>query len=332
MRSVLSMSRGELLLAANPTKETLADVKATIEKRKPELERNLAAVEQQVKGEQTKLLLGEVRASYQRYLTDLELTIAAAEKAEGQVALTEAQHAVLERAMASRAEARKLEDAVSRFIADIDEEAHHLAEAADSTAATMSNLMMGVALGGMAAGLGLAWLVAQAGVVAPLRRIVDALSRLANGDLEVDVYGAARKDEIADIARTMQVFKDNAIEKTRLEEAQALARGADQRRQEETDQLIGFFGRTVSGVLQSLSGSSAEMSDTSSSLERSANTTGKQADSVMQEVDHTATTVQRSPPPRRSSPRRSPRSAGRSSSRRRSRARRPGTRRAPTAP
>ena len=64
--------------------------------------------------------------------------------------------------------------------------------------------------------LSFTFLVAR-GISRPLARITTATQRLAEGDLEVDVVGHTRKDEIGALARALQVFKESGIEKSRLE-------------------------------------------------------------------------------------------------------------------
>jgi methyl-accepting chemotaxis protein len=116
---------------------------------------------------------------------------------------------------------------------------------------------------------------------------------LSEGELDVAIPSATRKDEIGRMAKTVQVFKDNAIEKARLERE----RGADDRdvmarRQEEMDQLIGFFGRSMSGSFRSLSNVSADMARTSTSLQSAAHTSGTQAKQVLSEVGQTSLNIQ----------------------------------------
>jgi methyl-accepting chemotaxis protein len=55
------------------------------------------------------------------------------------------------------------------------------------------------------------------------------MSRLARGDLEVTVEGEARRDELGDMARAVQVFKDLGLEKVRL----AAVADAERNRSEE---------------------------------------------------------------------------------------------------
>ena len=130
------------------------------------------------------------------------------------------------------------------------------------------------------------------GVTRPLRALTRSMTRLAEGDNNVDIAVTARRDEIGAMSRAVQVFKGNAIEKLRLAEARATELAAKKHRQDEIEQLIGFFGRSVSGVFQTLSGTFDDMSATSCSLDRSAETTGHQAMLVMGEMAQTTGTIQ----------------------------------------
>ena len=51
----------------------------------------------------------------------------------------------------------------------------------------------------------------------PLAELVMPDARARRGDLDVEIDGHERKDEIGDMARAVQVFKENAIERLRLE-------------------------------------------------------------------------------------------------------------------
>ena len=71
------------------------------------------------------------------------------------------------------------------------------------------------------------------GVVRPLVRMTDAMSKVALGDLSVDIPSVGRGDEIGAMAGTLVVFKDNARDNARLREQQELdhTQSAEQRRQ-----------------------------------------------------------------------------------------------------
>ncbi|MGF0538465.1 methyl-accepting chemotaxis protein [Agrobacterium sp. ES01] len=59
---------------------------------------------------------------------------------------------------------------------------------------------------------------------APMKRITEVMSRLANGDLSVPIEGRERGDEIGDMVRSVTVFRDAAVENVRLEEEASRSR------------------------------------------------------------------------------------------------------------
>ena len=77
-------------------------------------------------------------------------------------------------------------------------------------------------------------------ITEPLAEIVERMKDLAAGRLDIDISGRSRRDEIGDIARTVEVFKEHAIENRRMEEEkrareeqdkrEAIARADEQRR------------------------------------------------------------------------------------------------------
>jgi methyl-accepting chemotaxis protein len=82
---------------------------------------------------------------------------------------------------------------------------------------------------------GIIYLVARS-VSRPLKKAVIAMGQLVEGDHSVEIEGLDRQDEIGDIAKAIQVFKANAIEKVRSEqetlENQSISERDQQQRQE----------------------------------------------------------------------------------------------------
>jgi methyl-accepting chemotaxis protein len=160
------------------------------------------------------------------------------------------------------------------------------------TNATIRNTYI-LVLGGLAVVIALVATLIVRGITGPLRQLTDTMTKLAAGNHEVEIPGRGRRDEIGAIAQTVEVFKQNAIEKAGLEARDATQRAARARQQQDIDQLVGFFGRSISGVFNALSGATANVAHTSSSLEASAAETGDQARLMSAEVEQTAATVQR---------------------------------------
>lgn len=166
------------------------------------------------------------------------------------------------------------------------------AKMAETASRESTTLRMEIAIAVIVAGVGLLAFLIGRSISGPLSTMARVMTEIARGDTAVAVPALDRSDEVGDMARAVQVFKDNAIEKHRLEETQEVYQAAAKIRQEEIDQLIGFFGRSVSGSFQSLSGASADMSRTSTSLQGAAETTGSQATQVLGEVEQTSVAIQ----------------------------------------
>ncbi|MDH3195661.1 MAG: HAMP domain-containing protein, partial [Hyphomicrobiales bacterium] len=85
----------------------------------------------------------------------------------------------------------------------------------------------------------------------PLTLITQAMGKLSRGDVDVDIPAAERVDDIGDMARMVQVFKENAIEKARIEERSEEARRqfeSDRKAQEEI--LESSVGDVVSAAIE----------------------------------------------------------------------------------
>ncbi len=63
------------------------------------------------------------------------------------------------------------------------------------------------------------WLIGRS-LSTPVASMTTTMRRLAEGDLNAEIPGAERSDEIGDMAGAVQVFKDNAIRNRELDEAQ----------------------------------------------------------------------------------------------------------------
>jgi methyl-accepting chemotaxis protein len=63
-----------------------------------------------------------------------------------------------------------------------------------------------------------AWMVASSGITTPIARLRERMASLARGDTDAPVYGEGRRDEVGDMAAAVSVFRDNAIERIRLEQ------------------------------------------------------------------------------------------------------------------
>ncbi len=87
---------------------------------------------------------------------------------------------------------------------------------ADHTSRTIIGVLGGLFVSVVAALAG-AMFIASRGITSPIGTIVQRMLLLTQGDTQTPIDGLARRDEVGHMARALAVFRDNAIERLRLE-------------------------------------------------------------------------------------------------------------------
>ena len=136
------------------------------------------------------------------------------------------------------------------------------------------------------------FMIAMRRISAPIRALTGAMQRLAGHDLAVEIPGAARGDEIGDMARAVEFFKKKMIEGDALEAEQRAARDAKERRQQAIEADIRAFDETVSSSLKTLAAASSELQATSKSMSSMADDASKKSVSVAAASEQASTNVQ----------------------------------------
>jgi methyl-accepting chemotaxis protein len=132
----------------------------------------------------------------------------------------------------------------------------------------------------------------------PVARLARSMHLLSDGDLEVEIP-PTRGDEIGEMVKAVQVFKDNAIEQRRLEheqqrlrEEQEQAEHMARERTKKVDELISAFDKTVSEVLTSFGSSTGQMKLTAGSIVEAAQNTEEQSQSVNKASEEASVNVE----------------------------------------
>src|SRR3981189_1858409 len=112
------------------------------------------------------------------------------------------------------------------------------------------------------------------------------MTKLADGDLGIQIEGADRADEVGGLARSLQVFKENAVTARRLEAEQGQQQAQKERRQHAVEEYIAVFDAQVSEALDTLSAASTKMNATAGSMSARPKETSTQADAVATASDH----------------------------------------------
>lgn len=129
---------------------------------------------------------------------------------------------------------------------------------------------------GILIAIGFAWFIGK-GVSRPIVSMTKAMEKLAEGDLESEIPERGRKDEIGKMAATVQVFKDNAVARVRLEGTAGEDRLKQEKRQQKIEGLITGFRSEVANSLEQVASATTEMGATANSLSSIAESTNQQA-------------------------------------------------------
>ncbi|MDJ0931966.1 HAMP domain-containing protein [Breoghania sp.] len=94
------------------------------------------------------------------------------------------------------------------------------------------------------------WLTRR--MFAPLAKLSTVSRRIADGELETEVAGLEGGDEIGEMARTVDIFKMNSVERERLAAESATGAVQSKKRAETIESLIAGFRAEVTDMLMSV--------------------------------------------------------------------------------
>ncbi|MBU0726270.1 MAG: HAMP domain-containing protein [Alphaproteobacteria bacterium] len=287
-RNLIELNRGEYRVAADPG--DYDEVLPAVQNAQKEMVAALDALKLTADTDQAAMLT-QIESGIRHYSELSAATLKVAAKHRG-VDVSSAQEEILAQVQKSRSAADALRRQMSDFVIYTDKFGDRTAAETAALASTVQTLIAGFALGGILLGGLLGWIVSSKGVVGPLTRAVQALRRLADGDLSTEIHGQERRDEIGDVARTMVIFKDNALERQALQVEQDRENQAKLDRAEVVSQMIATFETEVGEALSVMSAASTELEATANSLSASSEETSRQAATVSAAAEEASVNVQ----------------------------------------
>jgi len=152
-------------------------------------------------------------------------------------------------------------------------------------------MFVGLGVAVILAGL-IGWIIGRS-ITNPLRRIIDVMQALTSGNLAIAVSGIERKDEVGEVARSVEVFKQGLAETERLrqEQEETKKRNEAERRQAMLD-LADRFESSVGGVVEGVSSAATELQATAQSMSATAEQTTRQSTVVAAASEETTQNVQ----------------------------------------
>jgi methyl-accepting chemotaxis protein len=125
-----------------------------------------------------------------------------------------------------------------------------------------------------------------------IRRLSDVMVQLADGNTEVDVPSNTDGDEIDDMAETVAVFRENAIERQQLAADQRATSEASETQAARVRELVNSFRHDVAGMLDAVSSNSDEMRSVATNLNEIADATAGEANGASAASEQASGNVQ----------------------------------------
>ncbi|MGY4291547.1 methyl-accepting chemotaxis protein [Bradyrhizobium sp. LM2.7] len=290
-QNVIALNRAEFRSALDPRDQNRLSAREVIDAQLKQYHERFEEVTG-TPDEQAQAMLPAVREAFATYKSQLDttLTIIDGEKSSK---LSDSADKLRDAAMRSRGAAETLQAKI-RAVADrlnsrVEEKSREAREQYESTSRLLILLAaMGVVIGGV-----VGFVIGQYGIAKPIRAIVGLLQELAAGNYSVEVRGGERKDEVGDVAKAAEVFKENGLAKIRLEAEQKESeqRSAAQRHQDML-RLADGFETAVGEVIETVSSASTELEASATTLTSTAERAQRLATVVASASEEASTNVQ----------------------------------------
>ncbi|SFN54840.1 methyl-accepting chemotaxis protein [Cohaesibacter marisflavi] len=156
---------------------------------------------------------------------------------------------------------------------------------AESGLITIAVIALVIALAG-------AFIIAR-GITSPVNALTRSMQRLADGNVDTGIPGQSRKDELGDMAHTVEIFKQNIVKARTLEaEQQENKRKAEEEKRQIMMQMADEFERQVGSIVQAVSSNSVELNASAKSMTSVSELTLQQATQAASASQQTTASVQ----------------------------------------
>ena len=169
---------------------------------------------------------------------------------------------------------------IAKYVGETRQNVDHMTTGAVSSAQFSLIIMLSVsALSVLAVGL-VAWFYVIPGIVKRMTKLNEVMTALAQGDLSQDIPSADDKDEIGDMARAVEVFKENRVERERLAASQEQEAQEREQRAALVNELVKVFDAQATEVLNEVEGASRTLRHAAESMTKVAEETSDETKMV----------------------------------------------------
>jgi methyl-accepting chemotaxis protein len=158
-------------------------------------------------------------------------------------------------------------------------------------AAQLSMMLMVAAGLSLLSGLAIALMLARM-IVTPIAGMTTAMQKLSEGELDTDIPGRERTDEVGAMAGAMVVFRDRMVAAEEARAAQDAERAAEAERLARRNDVAEAFVAKMSGLATEFTASSARVEEAARDLSATAEETSRQAGEVAGAAESASMNVQ----------------------------------------
>lgn len=156
----------------------------------------------------------------------------------------------------------------------------------------LTQILWALLIAGLSIGIVVSILTARS-IVKPVKQMTDAMAKLANKDLSVEVPALENRDEIGEMAQAVQVFKENMAHAQKLEQEQERIAGkADAEKKQMMAKLADDFEAAVGSIINAVSSASTELQSSAETMTNTVERTSNQTESVATASEQASNNVQ----------------------------------------
>jgi methyl-accepting chemotaxis protein len=263
--SLITLSSAEFQVALDPRPESRALVRKVVDEQTKLLNERVEYFGK-TRDEKTQAMMPALKDAISVYKKSLEQTLQLADETKD-VQLTEQVERLRASAMKSQAIAVKLRAEMRTAAEQLNSRVDQFVKNASNEYQTTSTQLVIVATVGILLGILSGFLIGQFGIVKPVVLLKAVMEAFAGNNLNANVPGLDRRDELGDMARTVEVFKKNGleVERMRAEQQETEKRNAEQRKAD-MFKLADDFEGAVGEIIETVSSASTELEASASTL------------------------------------------------------------------
>ncbi len=186
---------------------------------------------------------------------------------------------------------RSLDTAVATLVGDAEKSMRSGSSKLVDDLSRNRMLLLIVAAMSVLVAIGIGVFYVQRRLVRRLTSVGDAMRRLSSGETDLGVPAAADRDEIGDMARSLEVFRAGEIDRREMAQRREAEQAAQRERAATIEQMIGDFRATVTAVIAAVTDNVSRMETTARTLSSIAAEADNQARAASQSSEQTSSNV-----------------------------------------